>query len=794
MNTLTSRFLRLCLSLLVLTSACRSAHAADPKPASIGLVQFGYAGSMPLERWGPVRVTLISHGPAFTGTLQIGYRQDCTQSQIISTSASVGPDGKVPIELVANFPQSPDVVTIALRDAENRLIDSVSYGRIDNTSPPGLLKFPVDQLDGVVGCVGRISAPGILTSRWIGDSLDPWAGLYNQPNAIPITLPERQLKRGARLHAVTLAPGELPHQWAAYDGLEALVLRSEEVSSQIDPDARAALLRWVEGGGRLILVVDQAGEEWRQWLPPDLASSIESLGPARIPAPLDIDAALRQPVLEDSVSLKDSGKLAAIDTAPGGKSTEPTVIDPASTISQELKLNLVPASGFTARTFRLSKTALAKAWTPAWKSGDQSVIVQGPVGFGYVTIVGCDPHLTAALPNREASYRLWLAVLHAPLEDWLSNPEIASNVANTNWWGIRSSGANRYQSLALSTTLNELASNPATRFNPFAVLGVVMLCVLALAVFIGPFDAILLRRRAVRQYSWLTALTWIGLMSFAAAFAPRLFRGDLTTVILRTRVVDQLPDGTTWSAAVGGLFSGSSGEHAFQFIHQPRYVRGVGINETYGNQREILSPIVASLSSTLTSREPACLPEPFDQAQWTFRTFADDGPHSAEDPARITASAAWEGQTLVISIRAPGIPREAQAALNLPQTGSIRASRELVATPVPTPNSPVPEWTFRFNNFDPLPTEPLETPGRKDWPMLNTPGATYESHLPGAERRMLGIESRLHSGRYALLTLSWTQPANDLICDTPASLLATRTCYRILLALPERASPNGATP
>ena len=121
------RLLRLCLALLVLSSACLRAHAADAKPASIGLVKFGYADSMPLERWGPVRVTLISHGPAFTGTLEIRYRQDCTQSQVIVAAASVGPDGKVPIELVANLPQSPENVTLSLRDAEGHLVDSVSF-------------------------------------------------------------------------------------------------------------------------------------------------------------------------------------------------------------------------------------------------------------------------------------------------------------------------------------------------------------------------------------------------------------------------------------------------------------------------------------------------------------------------------------------------------------------------------------------------------------------------------------------------------------------------------------------
>jgi hypothetical protein len=322
----------------------------------------------------------------------------------------------------------------------------------------------------------------------------------------------------------------------------------------------------------------------------------------------------------------------------------------------------------------------------------------------------------------------------------------------------------------------------------------VMLCVLILAIFIGPFDAVLLRRRSARQYSWLTALTWIALMSFAAAFAPRLLRGDLTTAILRTRVIDQLPDGTSWSSAVGGLFSGSSGDHAIQFLHQPRYVRGVGVNESYGNTRESLSPISSSLSSTPTSREPACLPQAFDQAQWTFRTLADDGPHSAEDPARITAAATWEGRTLVVTLRAPNIPNDARAALKLPDSSSLRTSYDIAATPVAVADAQVPEWTLRFNQIDPPAAGSPEARNFKEWPMLNTPGATYESHLPGTERRMLGIESRLRSNRYALLTLSWMQPANDLTTDTPASLLATHTYYRILIALPEKTTPAGATP
>ncbi len=787
-----------CIAILLVAQVSLKTHAAPP-PASIVSVDFGYNGIMPFERWGPVRVTVTANTGAFTGTVEIRYRQDILQSQVISVPASAAAGTSVPVEAVVNFPHKVDDITVTLFDSGERPIDRAKFGQPSGADDQVTIPLSLDQGEGLIGCVGKVSAVDALRARWHGVPAEVFS--YSYQALVPRNAAEMEIirrKRSARLRAVAVKPEALSTSWAAFDSLEALVVRTEEVSDRISDDSRNAILQWVQGGGRLILEVDQIGEAWSQWVGPQLAKQIKISDQARINVPQELGRVLKAPVLVDTLSNPPAPTVqpGQVPGVPPKPDDDVEIVDPAKKIPEDLREKLVPATTMSARSIEISNALRDQGWAASWAVDGKSLIAQGPVGFGTITIVGFDPAFAAAVPNYEASYRLWLSVLQGPLEDWVSCHDLGDSTRSFYWQRLGNSGASEFQRRAIWVALNKVAEGPASAFSPFVVIGGVAAVILLLAVFIGPVDAIVLKLKSARQVSWLTALGWIGLMTLLAAFAPMVIRGDLKSIIIRERVIDQSPGSPIWTSTATGVFASSSGFHPVHIDTPTIFLRGASISDSYSQTRELLAPVRCVQGDIIVGekRISSTIPSDIEQGQWAFRTLLEEGPAGEKDRIGTVVHAGKNDCKIEITFP-PGLK-------TIP---TVRSAKLRVGTVDMDAQSVIPGTTVGEPlqlTFSALPdSAPSTTRWNEFWSGVTTQvdfgqSNAWSDHMPGAERRRLAIEHHLRTGNYALLTLSYTEPdSNVKLADTDAQYL-TGSTYRILipLAAPASVPDSGATP
>lgn len=784
-----------CIACVLVARVSRAAFLAPLPPAQIGAVKFGYGDLLPYERWGPVRVQVIANAEAFTGRLEVRYRQDSLQSQIISVPASAAAGTGVPVEVIVNLPHRVDDFLVTLLDSRGRVVDRAKFGQPGNLSP-SVITFNLDQSDGVIGCLGRVSALGALKARWFGVTPDFYS--YSFMAVVPRKPAELEIlgrKRMARLRAVQLDPVELSSSWAAYDALEALVIRTEEVSSKVNQDARNAVLQWVQGGGRLVLEVDQAGENWSQWLPAEIAGQIKIGDSTRLPSPPEVALAFAAPVVVDTLA-PNYVKPVQYGQSPGVPPKQPDYIDfvdLTSKESAELRTKLIAAIDVPGRAIELTEPLRQRGWTTAWNADHRSLVAQGPVGFGFVTIIGSDPALAAEVPNYEASYRLWLSVLQAPLEDWVACSDLGISTRNMYGGTIQSSGANEFQRQAISVALNKVAEAPASTFSPFIVVGGMAGCTLLLAVFIGPFDAVVLKRKSARQFSWMTAIGWIGVMAIVALYAPRIVRGDLKSIVIREQVVDQMPDSPVWTSSATGFFAGDAGVHSLEFDVPTVFLRGGSINDGYSRTNEIFAPIRCEQGylDSQGTRIASTIPRQVEQQQWTFRSMLEDGMSTEHNRLHATLTRGTLDCSVVIKFPSgAAIARTVRSATLRVGATDLACTQSqsndgivLTFPPIPTVLSAQTDWTAYW--------------GQVTRQVGLTQSNAWSDHLPGAQRRRLSIERHLRTGNFALLTLSLTSQSSDVrTADIDAQYL-TGTTYRILIPLEENhsiSSRKGAAP
>ena len=775
-----------CIAGIAIAGVVSHTLAAPIAPAEISAVQFGYDGILPYERWGPVRVKVQANAEAFTGRLEIRYRQDSLQSQIISVPASAAAGTTVPVEVVVNMPHDLDDVVISLFDSRGRVIDRVIHGKVGN-SPVVDTQLNIDQADGVIGCIGRVSAVGAVKARWFGINPDLYA--FNTQALVPnkaVDFKAIARKRSARLRAVAINAEDLSTSWAAFDALEALIVRAEDSGARVNADSRAAILQWVQAGGRLVLQVDQTGETWSQWLPSEIAEQIKIGDSIRFATPPEVVQALTEPVLIDTTEVKEykvpQGQL------PGEpKKTidhvELADIDPTKKNTEELRAKLVAAPEMPGRTIQLSDALRQRGWTTSWESAGKHLVIQGPVGFGCVTIIGFDPALAAAIPNHEASYRLWLDVLQSPLEDWVACNDLSISTGKMYWQPIQNSGANEFQRRAISVALNKVAEAPASSFSPFIVVGGMAACTLLLAFFIGPFDAILLKRRAARQLSWMTAIGWIGLMALVALYAPRLVRGDLTSIVIRERVIDQMSGSPLWTSSATGFFSGDAGVRSLEFESPTVFFRGAGLNDGYSRVNEILAPIRCEQTDLVLDaiRTRSSIPRQIEQQQWTFRSMLEEG--ILPDQQRVAVKLNTTAAACVVDVSLPS----AAATKQTIRSATLRIGTDDLVANLSALNSEASEAVSL--TFPPLPAKAnLQTDWTAYWGNITrqvafTQSNAWSDHLPGAERRRLSIEQQLRTGKFALLTLSLVSHMADLSTSDADAKYLTGTTYRVLIPL-----------
>lgn len=604
--------------------------AALAAPADVDILEakFGLCDGLVPERWTPVRLTIASQREGFSGTLTITHAQDASQGASVTVPMATTPGVSTSVEVALCVPEDLTRLTFDFLDDATGRTRSIEYraggssdgrGDVRDLPPPDSRGRRVVMVDADRSLIDAVKVR------------DPYSGLRSRDD------PTRSnVWRGEVL------PEHLPLSWVAYHSADVVVVPGDlglRGGNRVDPRAMDALMAWVRSGGRLVVVVEPAGEGWKRFV--------------------------------DGAAVVDVGEVASIATpqraaevlsggAPG--SDVPTLFE---------KIGLGHANGviaaaatLPARPIRLLPDGAHCGWTVEYSSESAHVlkdvdatglVASGPVGHGTVMLVSFDPTKVPETLTSVGSSLLWQDVLSPML---VRERDRFSKESNNEWYGprFRSSGGTAQEQASITRVLDEIANVPVFGHGLFiAIVGVTFV----LAMLVGPIDAFVLRKRGWRQHSWLTALLWISIASLASLAAPSLIRSGENRMF-RIAAYDGIlgQKGEVVSACREGMMAvlpGRSGRLALRDGADGAVHRGV--SSVAGQVREGLAssslPLVQGTFGKGTLR--GIVPVDAGVRQWSVRATMDESP-SALTPALagLNVEALWKDGWRVRLVGLPG--------------------------------------------------------------------------------------------------------------------------------------------
>lgn len=713
------------LALLALPALAQPANRPPP-PAEIVAVDFGWDGVLPPERWAPVRVMVRAGTGTWEGTLTLEYMQDATQAARIVLPIATTPGETVPFEMAACVPHNLERLRLTL--AGPRVRQRID---LDQNGGDARWAFPlINASSPVVVCIGDVSAVDAFDRASKGE--------YGKiPN------PDGATTLWDSLVLVTISPDRMALGWKCYESVEVVVARPGDLA-RAEPRRREALMTWVEGGGRLLLLADAPGGELAQFTGPGI---------------LELDELL--------------------PTTPG--SWAPT------------------QRPVSARAMRLTEAATGIGWRTFWPVDSRpgsSLGAVGPVGMGMVSVLGVDAARLPALVNKAESRQLWRPVLDDAIHGILPS-ERRSQVqgeSNAYWRYSASSGVDTGAMNAIRITLDAMAGVATIGDGAFILIAA---AVLLLALMVGPFDAVMLRRRRLTRLSWAFALLWIASASAMAYFAPRVVR-SAQTVASRARVVDQIDDGQRryeWTTALHGVFAGKPMSTQYP-ADEGSWWRGVSAVEHHNQIGSSFAPFTTIIrgSTTRSAHVPG-----LSQGQWTYRTALEHRPGETSHATtpRVELERTNDGFRVIVENLPPDVapPRGALlvgangtpltiAALDTVEgrTTCIAevASHALRPNASTDPNAIGRDNSTRWNKFF---TDQASLVTHYATHDSSWPGAAFT--LPGPRERADAAEAMLAGGRWACVLLEFTGLPDDRLNEIPDATPRTLLVMRVMVPLEE---------
>jgi hypothetical protein len=341
------------------------------------------------------------------------------------------------------------------------------------TGPTNSFQLETAPADVLMGGGGEMSSPNALQVLAVG--------------AHASMLPSNH--QGIRV--VPVLEDELPEFWHGYDGLDVVYLRNPFVEKPMSDVAQAALLRWVELGGTLVVSAT---------LRPDLLTGTQ-LGdalPAKIGSP-----------------------------TPKGVSYRRLARELARDNSASIR-NIVAEGPFVVLTPRGDPPLLHEGDI---EGQSQLIEVAGPRGLGWISVLAFDPARYQGVEGTAASGVL-IKALGFPFE--AGRPEHAIEKAVQ--------GIDEYPIMPMErdylSGLIRVLKTGAVKAPPILLLSFFML-LYVLAV--GPLDYFFLKRRGWLKYSALSFMILAVAFSATAWFVSfYLFAGG--EIVNRVTVVDVVPD------------------------------------------------------------------------------------------------------------------------------------------------------------------------------------------------------------------------------------------------------------
>ncbi|QOJ01809.1 MAG: hypothetical protein HRU70_15520 [Phycisphaeraceae bacterium] len=563
----------------------------------IARVEWGWDGAVAAGRWAPVRVWLNGGGAGETskgGMVVVEHVQDLTQSVRWMVGAATTPGRVTAHEVLVNMPVGMGGAKVKWvgQDGAEEELEYDGLGLVSGLSGDGsgVLNVSGDSR-GIVAGVGVRSlgrafpSPTNLGVGWVGASQVGEAGATDRWKGVGVA---------------TVEAGMLPVTSAAYQGLEALVVDGDSAAPS---GAVSAVASWVRWGGTLVIVATGEGGGWRRWLGDD-AGMVEVGGPGLVDAPSDLRAWMAREGEWRATGVRAVER----EAAEGGERAG------ASTVAY------AASDRMTGRLVRVTAAGERRGWTTRWRpgSGPEGLIAEGPVGLGWVVVLGVEPRGVYAGLDEGGTRRAWEDVLRVGLAGYLGRP-------------VKQGGAHNE---AVGEVLNAVLTVPELdRGMVWWIVGGVVL----LAALLGPVDAVVLKRLGAGQRSWQTALVWVGVGVVVAGVMPRVVR-TADSRMDRVVTVDGVAgeDGSVregYVSGVTGLFAGRGGRWEPPRGEGAAWWHGVGVDPyeefRLGSGRRggrggvrVFSPLQV-VQAGVEGGERGTVVGVFEQGPWTYRSFAD---------------------------------------------------------------------------------------------------------------------------------------------------------------------------
>lgn len=782
--------------LLCAAAAWGQRREGDPELS----VTFGFESAVVAGRWMPITVVIEGGAEPFDGRVVVRYQQDRNQAATIERRIAATPGRQTPVHMVIRPGAQADEVSVTLHASNGRVVQRRVYAQL-----PGRRELPLPfwpgQADLIIPGIAARDAD-LSSMRWIADE-------QKGKSAVALPIVRRPI----------LQPSQLPMSWAAYDGVLAVVVDGD-CARQADPRSLAALRDWVAGGGRLIIIAADPGGDgvgqggWRDWLPPGPHADVVSIGPVA-------EMFLPREVL-DVVTAGAPDAISAASTGPSPGPTrekdegKPEGETPPQSAGTEQPAAAPPRRA--GRAMQLTEAGRRAGWQQRWlldhRTDGASLLAEGPVGFGWVVILGMDPRTATPQVSGDDMIAVWADALRVCLDDFL---EVASQFGGG---GMNlPSGMTGFAAPLQTAAMAHNSALSATADVPTAGGGAIVFVLVAglvLVLLVGPVDAIALRRLRLRHRSWMTALAWIALAATAAHFLPRLVRSG-QTIVTRVTCVDILSPGSAneafglaFATGLTGVFSGRTQDAQIVDGRGEALWSGTSTVQSGWYEQPVgahfVIPCVQS-GPAITTASPADPwggllpgdgvdnePRPMRLNLWTFRTFTDQARTRAPVQAIVKNIAGdWE-------VEIGGLPADAQTSEAwLRLRDGWRRIR---------PNTAGEAWSVRSNEHVRAAPDAWRagalwhTEGQHSYwygqSEIFAPRHAFS--LAGAERRELAIDAMVQSGRWAVVYLHvmHRQPAIDeppaTTSDAGVWLANAETrqivIYRVVTPLPEHAWLN----
>lgn len=474
-------------------------------------------------------------------------------------------------------------------------------------------------------------------------------------------------------------PPWLPVTPIAYNGVTVVVVDGQLVAS-LDPDGVRGLREWLVSGGRLMVVnADNLG--------------LQQLLGEYVPEGLRISPA-RELSLPESLG------------GPGGVLTRS--VEPSS---------------------------LPAGWSLL--DGAEEFAAEGPMGLGWMMVLGFDPDGLAERKLAEATEIAW----HGSLATMIDAELEAGRLRLASRYGNPTS----LNQIASSMAMGWVGRAPRVGMGAFIAIFAMML---ALAVALGPVDRLVLKRLRRLHRWWLAALAWIALASVGAWIAPRQVRSGPTTVS-SVRVID------SWQSPGAGT---RAWQHGFDGLFLNRSAR-IGLDDL--ETSSWLSPLTHQWipggigTLVMTPQGGTMRPQPTAARLWTTRLFEQQGVTAAPVGARFEI----ENQRLTLRLGGPMASSVQLAAV-------YTAGRWLHMMPGGTPrregDTLVLRATMDDMSLEPPPSLDVSPYVENDeyygyWGYDNSreapPGLL--AHIGRSDRRTRAFETLGGSDDWAVVYLSW---------------------------------------